>query len=234
MNIWICDDDRNIAVDLKKRIAGYAEFLCDITLFSSGREMAKKIKAENCGPDVLLMDIEIGNENGVEISAEISRLSPDSKIIFVTGYRDEYVEKMFLLVKPFGILSKPVDDDILRELLMQAENMKEKNDILAIKYKNIVSTIKINDIVYVESYKRVAYIHTRGGEEQCYLTLDELEKKLPDHFVRCHKSYLINMKSIAKFSANQFILKDGTEITVSRTKLNDARKKYFDFIGMQM
>ena len=234
MNIWICDDDSITAEELRKRITEYREISPVVRLFQSGKELIDSINAGKSDADVILMDIEMGEENGVEISSEITELLSDIKIIFVTGYRDEYVEKLFLQVKPFGILSKPVDNDVLRELLLQAESIDQDNKILAIKYKNIVSNIRINDIIYIESYKRVAYIHTINGEEQCYLTLDDLEEKLPDTFVRCHKSYLVNMKCIARFTANKFILKDGTEITVSRTKLSEARKQYFDYIGMRM
>ena len=71
-----------------------------------------------------------------------------------------------------------------------------------------------------------------NGEEQCYEKLDNLEQQLPDSFLRCHKSFLVNMDKITGFLPNGIQLSDGTVASVSRTKLKESKQKYFQYIGM--
>lgn len=94
--------------------------------------------------------------------------------------------------------------------------------------------MKINEIRFIESNKRIVYIHTESGREQCYTSLNALETRLPENFLRCHKSFLVNMEKIKSFSRTGIILYSGEEISISRTKISESKRKYFTYIGMEM
>ena len=64
----------------------------------------------------------------------------------------------------------------------------------------------------------------------CYGRLDNLEKRLPDYFLRCHKSFLVNMKKIECIKGNEIYLYTGEEIRISRNKKNEAKDKYKFFL----
>lgn len=154
----------------------------------------------------------------------------------MTGYKEEYSEILFLSIKPFGILGKPVNSELLISLLHQAaEECKVEDDVvISVKFKNKISNVRIDEIKFIESDKRVVYIHTESGKEQCYSSLNDLEVQLPEKFLRCHKSFLVNMEKIKSFSRTNLTLYSGEEIGISRTKIAESKRKYFTYIGMEL
>ena len=101
---------------------------------------------------------------------------------------------------------------------------------LSIKLRNRISNIQIDAIRYAESNKRRVYIYTESGMVYCYGSLNDLEAQLPDYFLRCHKSFLVNMKKIERFNGNDLCLYTGEEIRVSRNKKVEARNKYMTYL----
>ena len=61
--------------------------------------------------------------------------------------------------------------------------------------------------------------------------LDEAGRQLEAGFVRCHKSYLVNLKYIARYTATQFIMMNGKIIPISRSKKNESVDRYVLFKG---
>ena len=61
--------------------------------------------------------------------------------------------------------------------------------------------------------------------------LSEVEADFPEYFVRCHKSYLVNMRCIKNYEKQIIRLVDGREIAVSRSKKNETEIKYYKFKG---
>lgn len=236
LNILICDDDCGSTRYLQDVISRKLDVPYSVEMCTSGDELFQYIKKEKSRIDVLLMDIKLEKENGIEIAAMIKQKLPGLKVIFVTGYKEEYSEILFLSVKPFGILGKPVNSEILVSLLrqagMQCENMEEET--IPIKFKNQISNVKVDEIRFIESNKRIVYIHTESGREQCYTSLNALELQLPEKFLRCHKSFLVNMDKIKSFSRTGIVLYSGEEIGISRTKIVESKKKYFTYIGMEL
>lgn len=124
LKILICDDDYGSILYLQDKINRELEVLHSIETCTSGEELLRYIREGRERIDVLLMDIRLEKENGIEIAAAIKQKNPELKVIFVTGYKEEYAEILFLSIKPFGILGKPVNSEILVSLLCQAEKLK--------------------------------------------------------------------------------------------------------------
>ena len=125
LKIVICDDEKVSADYLIKMIKSKFGLPYTIDVCKSGEELHTYISKTEKEIDVLLMDIKLEKENGIEVASIIKKRCPDLKVIFVTGYREEYVENIFLSIKPFGILGKPVDGNILISLLNQAYKLRE-------------------------------------------------------------------------------------------------------------
>lgn len=126
LNILICDDDYGSIRYLQDKISRELEVLHSIEICTSEDELLQYIRREKSRIDVLLVDIKLEKENGIEVAAMIKQKLPGLKVIFVTGYKEEYSEILFLSIKPFGILGKPVNSEILVSLLRQAGAMLYK------------------------------------------------------------------------------------------------------------
>ena len=67
-----------------------------------------------------------------------------------------------------------------------------------------------------------------------YEKLDCLENQLRSEFVRCHKSYLVNMKWVRRVDSKLVFLTNGIEIPVSRNKMTETKDKVFEYFGRQL
>ena len=77
--------------------------------------------------------------------------------------------------------------------------------------------VNLRDIMYMETYQRHSSIHTDIDEIKTLTTMDALEKLAGGPpFIRCHKSFLVNMHKIRQIKEKSIILKDGAEIPISR------------------
>jgi len=72
-----------------------------------------------------------------------------------------------------------------------------------------ITKIALKDVVYFESNKRlVDIIYNCRTKDTIYMKLNELEKMLPNYFVRCHQSYIVNLKRIDKFQDYKFSMQN--------------------------
>ncbi|HWL24992.1 MAG TPA: LytTR family DNA-binding domain-containing protein, partial [Ureibacillus sp.] len=89
--------------------------------------------------------------------------------------------------------------------------------------------IPIEQISHIESLQKRTWFYADDEQYKTNVTLKELQLKLPEFFLRIHRSYIINIyfiKRISKDLASNFIveLKNGSELPVSQSYINDLRK----------
>lgn len=89
--------------------------------------------------------------------------------------------------------------------------------------------IPIEQISHIESLQKRTWLYTGNDQFKSSITLKELQTRLPDYFVRIHRSYILNVyyvKKIAKDIASNFVivLKNDIELPVSQSYIHDLRK----------
>lgn len=132
-----------------------------------------------------------------------------------------YSQRIFLKpVNLLGYLKKPVDPRILKQLLEIAkERLKQDEEKrVTIMCQNHKQVFYLDEIRYLESNAHRTIIHTLGSEYVCYEKISDLEKKMVDSFVRCHQSFLVNMKYIRRIENKSFMLENGEEILISKSR----------------
>lgn len=232
LKILICEDEKDWADHLKNLIHEKFQKTSLIRICSSENDV-RALEEKEQDFDVVLMDIRLGDKDGITLASDLHLRHPGWKFIFVSGYIDEYIEGMFLKIRPYGVLKKPVNDELfIRMLEMLSQDNPSVQGIVLKLYRGKIRKLLFDEIIYFESNKRIVNIHMTTGEEQCYEKLDNLEQQLPDSFLRCHKSFLVNMDKITGFFPSGIQLSDGTVASVSRTKLKESKSKYFQYIGM--
>ena len=91
--------------------------------------------------------------------------------------------------------------------------------------------IEPEKIIYVQTDRRLNVFHVSEGEKEVqyrlYKKLDEIEGTLlPYAFVRCHRSYLINLRYVAKVSNYLLTLKTGETFTIPRARYKWVKEQY--------
>jgi DNA-binding LytR/AlgR family response regulator len=88
--------------------------------------------------------------------------------------------------------------------------------------------VPVEKITHIESFQKKTFFYTEDGQFSITSTLKELDKRLPEIFLRIHRSYIVNTSSIQRisrdFSSNLVVtLADGTELPVSQSYVNDVK-----------
>lgn len=229
MDIAICDDDKNILQYLKKKIEITLEDNCQITTFESGYDLIEYIDSDISNPDIIFMDIDLKEHLGIDVAKKIQQKFNNIKIIFITGYAS-YVEDIFE-VETLYYPAKPINEEKLKKALNKAMEVIKVNKEEILNIKTEVVSINLNDVNYIESHLRTVIMHCGKIKRTIYKKLNEIENILPEKFIRCHQSYIVNMEKVNILTTNKFILKSGDKVPVSQSKYKDTKEKFLNYLG---
>jgi DNA-binding LytR/AlgR family response regulator len=185
--------------------------------------------------DVVFLDVYMGLTNGVDVARELRNYDEDCCIVFATNSRghaiDGYgVRALQYLLKP---LAKAAVDKALDQAREQLERRRDR--FVLLRNKQGSYRIPLHEISYVESRARVFVIH-RGdlGDLEFYGRLDDFEGELGDpRFLRCHKSYIVNLDYVRAIEGGEFILEGGEALRISM-KLSEAKSRFASFLARDL
>lgn len=231
VHIGICDDcsqDRKLLKEYIKQYMEIHQFEYAISVFESGEDFLKNAAVNKY--DIVFFDIYMKEKSGVETARILRNTDKYCKIIFTTTSIDHALDgfevgAVHYLVKPITYSDVKVGLDRCNQLFAQSERYIE------VKVGRSVTRIHLKDFVFAEVYSNTVTIHTLLGDVKTYISLDELGKLLPtDIFLRCHRSYIVNMNCIASQDGSDFILKNGKKIPIPKKDIQVMRKHYSDYL----
>ena len=209
--------------------------------FKNGREALSYIFENQV--DLVFLDIHMPGINGLEVIQQL----PEKRIpfiIFTTAY-DQYAINAFE-ASAFDYILKPFDLDRLNKatekvkeqlkLRKQAsfhqklknlyyeleEEQSEKRTAFILKEKGFENKVKVRDILWIEASSVYVELHTRSKRYLYRTSLNALEEELPEHFLRIHRSFIINTQALQKTTylnnnTYRFSFENGQSITSSRS-----------------
>ena len=191
-------------------------------------------------PELIFLDIHLADGSAFEIFGHVDISCP---IIFTTAY-DEYALKAFkvnsvdYLLKPFEFqdLLKAADKARrqfeYRLLEQQGEigNASQiKGDSLFVKSDYRVVRIDVKNIRYIEGMSEYVRIFVEGEDKPVITlaSLQKMEERLPAHFMRVHRSYIVNLRKITEISRLRIIFDKNTYIPVG----DNYKERFTEFIS---
>lgn len=170
--------------------------------------------AEQKDYDLLLLDIEMGDMDGVTMAKTIRRENESVQIIFITGY-SEYISEGYE-VSALHYLMKPVHQEKLFQVLDRAAEKLHKNErVLYLEISGEMIRVPFYEIRYLEVCQNYVTVHSKKTYT-VKKTLREFEEELDERFFRAGRSHLINLTYIQKVTRTEVHLTDGTVIPLSR------------------
>ena len=232
----ICDDDAAFANSLWKNVYMLCakEFPGDIECtvlpaFISAQSVIDYLKHNPI--NVIFLDIDMPDMNGFQLAEYLVKNYPDILIIFVSLYED-FVYSSFEY-SPFRFIRKAR----LREELRPAFHKVVEKCLFsghAFNFDTIdgEQVLLLKDVTYIEGNKNYYVIHLSSKKSyKCRGTLTSAEERLtPYHFIRIHTSYIVNLEQVSEVQNKQAVLKDGSEIPISRRKSTNFEKDYLQLI----
>jgi len=239
----IVEDEQLARQRLKRLLANYAE----IEIIAEAENGAQGLTLINKHqPDLVFLDIEMPILNGFEMLAKLNENQP--KVVFTTAY-DQYAIKAFeegsidYLLKPIELerlektimklkqtnLAKPA---IQIEDLLQQIKGKTVSKTLTVKLGDRILLIKFEDIINIQAEDKYVFLYTSDGKKHLTdYTLSTLEAKLPEDFLRIHRSDIINTAHISEirrgFNGSLiFVMSNGEKISSSRSNSESLRSLF--------
>lgn len=230
-------------------LAGYLERYCpDVTLVAQADSVKSGLAAiQKHKPDVLFLDVEMPKGNGFDLLEQLDEINFET--VFVTAYGN-YAMKALNYSAAYYIL-KPVSIEELIAAVEKIKHNKEKNKSslhTKILLENIQSThqqnykivlplldgfevVCIKDIVHCKANDNFTDFHLADKQKKMICrTLKFYEDLLGESgFMRVHKSHLINLDHIVKYTrgkGGQLTMDDGSVIDVSPNKKDELMEKF--------
>lgn len=197
LNFVMCDDNINILGKFSKILESiFISHNIDATIGCSTSDVDEILEyISNNSVDVVILDIQLkSNINGLELAEKIRELNKSCYIIFTTGHLEYSL--IAYKVKTFDYLPKPITYERLEETILRL--IQDMNGLPKkyIKIDNKNTMIDENEILYIKRDAMKIVFHTESRDYDTYSSFNKIKDLLPDNFVRCHKSYIVNINRI--------------------------------------
>ena len=226
MQIAICDDEQNQIEYITSIVASWSAHEghgCEIRTFASAEAFLFEYE-EDKAYDILLLDVEMKNMNGIELAKRIRKDNNRAEIIFITSHF-EFVGEGYE-VDALHYLIKPISAEKLTQVLTKAaEKISVEPPSVVISCEGETVKLYEADIRYVESFLHYIVIHTKDKEYKIKENMSVFENKVSDDFYRIHRSYLVSLKHITRISRTSVNI-GNTELPLSRGKYDDINRAF--------
>ena len=226
LRIAICDDLTEITSQLENIIIEICKkhlTHVDIEVFFSGDALLRYIKNGNRF-DLIFLDIEMENINGIQVGNEIRRSigDNDTQIVYISG-TNKYAMDLFK-IRPFDFIVKPLDLDKVEDVFLTYLDTNDKNSYFIYKKGHAHNRIEVKDIMFFEGNNRKVNMVTKDGTESFYGSMNEVYEKVKDiGFIYIHKSYIINTLYIRSYLYEKVILFNDKELPISQARRTSIR-----------
>jgi DNA-binding LytR/AlgR family response regulator len=187
--------------------------------------------------DAIFCDINMPDLNGMDF---VKSLTAPPLVVFTTAYSEYAIEGFKVnavdyLLKPFGLQDFQRAANRLQERLSApAAAPVETDDTFFLKTDYRIVKVSIPNIRYVEAMSEYLKVWIEGESKPIItlLSMKKMEERLPDNFMRIHRSYIINLDKIQEVNKNRVIMDAETYLPIGDL-YKEAFQKYLDkkFLG---
>lgn len=234
MRIAICDDDEAQRLLIQRYVEEWAldnQEGLETRLFVNGESFWFAWE-DDSAYDLLVFDIEMGKLSGMELAAGIRRKDEDIPILFVTGY-DSYMAQGFE-VAALHYLLKPLQKEKFFAVLDRFNKLRlrraQEEKLLFHTEKGPLS-LPVSKIWYIEAMAHQSILYTEAASYVLCASIGEMIRQLCGRreFVRCHRSYLVNVQHISAIVKPELALDDGRRLPVSRSAEKEVGRAFIEF-----
>jgi DNA-binding LytR/AlgR family response regulator len=241
----IAIDDEPLALQQIVAYIGKVPFLELAAQCQSALEARQFLEQDTV--DAIFCDINMPDLNGMDF---IKSLTVPPLVVFTTAYSEYAVEGFRVnavdyLLKPFGLQDFQRAANRLKERLtpsplspqtssLSPQTSALKDDTIFLKTEYRIVKVNISDIRYVEAMSEYLKVYLQGEAKPIVtlLSMKKMEERLPDNFMRIHRSYIVNLNMIQEVNKNRIIMDADTYLPIG-DMYKDTFQQYLDtkFLG---
>ena len=210
LTIAICDDNEDQIKELLRLLGEWSAdkpFALNIDEYISAESFLFSYPDKPC--NLILLDIEMKRLNGMELAKKLRSEGDMLPIIFITGY-SEYMSDGYE-VEALHYLLKPVDKSKLFAVLDRY-----------IKRHTPENEIMLNcdeGSMHISPDKVIV----------CNSGISAVKNMLPEEFVFCHRSYIVNMRYVRSIGKTDIMLDSGENIPLSRRLYKEVNERFIQY-----
>lgn len=230
MKVSIVDDNELQISELRHLLDKWSEdkpFAITIEEYLSAEAFLFSYPEHSC--DLLLLDIEMKEINGMDLAKKLREKNDKLPIIFITGYSD-YMNDGYE-VEALHYLLKPVNKEKLFSVLDRyIKNYSPKKEEILLRCEEENLLISPEDITYIEARGKKTEIHLKNAPLlNCAMGISELKSSLDDSFISCHRSFIVNLRYIRSIGKEEITMDSGEKVYVSRRMYKEVNEKFINY-----
>lgn len=232
LNIAIVDDEKAYIDQIQEYITQYGQEKnreIHTEAFCDGDSL---LEVDSRRFDIILLDIEMGEKNGMDVAREIRKTDQDVVIVFITNMAQYAINGYE--VGALDYVLKPINYYTFSVRLERAVSRvkRHQSDEILLNLPDGIRRVKVDRVHYVEVQNRMLHYHTEDGVFIVRGTLQGAEELLREsHFMRCNHWYLVNLQYVSEIRKN-IVIVAGDELEISRRNKTAFLSALTDYMGM--
>lgn len=227
MRIAICEDntsERDILRALLEAELAKRNIESEIFTFESGETMLAAMQDEVF--PINFLDIYMDDITGVEVAQEIRLRNETAAVVFTTTSHEHMADDFTVgavhyLIKPYG----PALVCIALDRCLRAVGTADR--FIEVTAGGEKRRVLLSQICWVESQDKSCILRLCEESLRVYMRLDKLMAELAaPNFLRCHKSFIVNLDYARSIKNYDFVMKDGSLVPIRREDKAKVRKHY--------
>lgn len=234
MKIGICDDRKEDREEANRILAqssvvkaGGHQIMC-----LSPDDLILDLEEGLFTYDLIVMDIEFGNEqyNGITLSKWINRSVPLCQIIYLTDFL-EFAPDVYETEHCYFVLKKNME--LMLPLAMEkAFRLYERDKesfFVELTSEGRKQYLQIRNIICVEKEDRKLHVYTTHGDYYSYQSMTAFARKCAGEMVRCHGSYMVNLRYVTRYDKEMITLENDMQIPIGRSYQEQTKEAYLNY-----
>ena len=235
VRIAVCDDEAPALRKITKRLDACmreAGVSAQIISFTDAKGLLESLVTQSF--EAFFLDIDMPEKNGIDLAQELKEKDPDAILVFVSA-REEFVFESFR-VHPFAFVRKGrLEADLARVTRDLAKLFGKKDSLPVILEDELGHSFSLDPegVFYLEAMDKYVQIVSTAEKKLVRSSLKKMEGQLAGNgFLRCHKSYLVNVRKIFAIQHDRITLENGEELPLRRGQATELKKEYAAYMGM--
>ena len=210
----LCDDNTQLLSKLREMLESIflkEDLDATVTFASDNPEQLLKF-LDNNEVNVLFLDIDLNTKlTGVDIAKEIRERNKSVYIIFLTAHFEFIISA--LECTTFDFIQKPFNREKLEKTIHRLFDDMNANSAKFIRLNRSHELVNQNLVNYIQKDGMRTIYNMGSGNVSSYGSFTNISDTLPDNFVRCHKSFIVNVNNIRNVDLknNTIFFKDSND-----------------------